>query len=94
MMFSSFSAIRREFAVSANVFRCLSGKPDVHLSTTSSAASHELLVPSSDIGVAGSVPPGFASPSTFPSRGFSPPQGFASRNSLWPCFMPLPLIGF
>jgi hypothetical protein len=38
--------------------------------------------------------PGFASPSTFPSQGFSPPQGFTSRVSLQPCFMLLPLIGF
>jgi hypothetical protein len=38
--------------------------------------------------------PGFASPSSFPSQGFSPPQGLTSRVSLQPCFMLLPLIGF
>lgn len=43
---------------------------------------------------AGTVSPGLASPSTFPSQGFSPPQGFTSRISLWPCFMPLPRLGF
>lgn len=43
---------------------------------------------------AGSVLPGFASPSTFPSRGFSPPQGFASCTASWPCFMPQPLMRF
>lgn len=37
--------------------------------------------------------PGFTSPSPFPSRGFSPPQGIASRVPLRPCFMPQPLIG-
>lgn len=37
--------------------------------------------------------PGFASPSYFPSRSFSLPQGIASRAALQPCFMPQPLIG-
>jgi hypothetical protein len=38
--------------------------------------------------------PGFASPSSFPSRCFSHPQGFTSCVSLQPYFMLLPLIGF
>jgi hypothetical protein len=39
-------------------------------------------------------PPELASLSTFPSRAFSAPQGFASRWLLRPCFMPQPLFGF
>lgn len=38
--------------------------------------------------------PGFASPSTFPSRRFSRPQGFASPTTLQPCFVLLPPLGF
>jgi len=38
--------------------------------------------------------PEFASLSTFPSRAFSAPQGFASRWLLRLYFMPQPLIGF
>lgn len=38
--------------------------------------------------------PGLTSPSIFPSRAFSAPQGFASHDLLRPCFMPLPPVGF
>lgn len=39
-------------------------------------------------------PPELASLSTFPSRAFSAPQGFASRWLSRPYFMPRPLLGF
>jgi hypothetical protein len=38
--------------------------------------------------------PGLTSPSTFPSRRFARPQGFASPTTLQPCFMLLPPLGF
>lgn len=78
-----------------------SGFPSCASSPAFFTASHELWIPFSDINLTGparrpfgSLRPGFASPSTFPSRGFSPPQGFTSCDTLWPCFMPLPLLGF
>lgn len=78
-----------------------SGFPSCASSPTFFTASHELWIPFSDINLTGparrpfgSLRPGFASPSTFPSQGFSPSQGFTSCDTLWPCFMPLPLLGF
>jgi hypothetical protein len=49
---------------------------------------------SSSVACVGPVIPGLTSPSTFPSRGFSPPQGFASYTASWPCFVPQPLMRF
>jgi len=38
--------------------------------------------------------PGFASPGTFRSRGFAPPQRLTSPSPSWVCFTPVPLLGF
>lgn len=56
--------------------------------------SLELLFPSDDIRPVSPVIPGLSTPSTFPSRGFSPPQGLTPHFPLRFCFTPLPPIGF
>jgi hypothetical protein len=38
--------------------------------------------------------PGFTSPGTFRSQGFTPSQRFASPLPSWVCFTPVPLLGF
>jgi hypothetical protein len=82
--------------ISGKVRRCLAAIPELcSLSATSDALARKLSSPPLASQVKRFEPhPGFASPSAFPSQGFSPPQGFTSRASLQPCFVLLPLIGF